>query len=91
MKTSPSLLPARRDFIKTTTQLAAALALAGVALPHVHAAVHTGKLITWEEAMASDFQFCPNAEGLTADSPAPVQADARGRYPAPVPGQTVEI
>ena len=28
----------RRDFIKTTGQLAAASALAGVALPHVHAA-----------------------------------------------------
>jgi predicted dehydrogenase len=55
------------------------------------AAVHTGKLITWDEAMASDFKFCPNVDELTADSPAPVQADAQGRYPAPIPGQTVEI
>ena len=31
-------LASRRDFIKTTGQLAAASALAGVALPHVHAA-----------------------------------------------------
>ena len=36
--------------------------------------------------MASNFQFCPNVDELTADSPAPVQADAQGRYPAPVPG-----
>ena len=28
---------------------------------------------------------------LTVDSPAPVQADAQGRYPAPVPGKWVEI
>lgn len=55
------------------------------------AAVHTGKLITWEEAMASDFQFFSGVDGLTADSPAPVQADADGRYPAPVPGTWTEI
>jgi len=55
------------------------------------AAVHTGKVITWDEAMASDFKFCPNVDELTANSPAPVQADAEGRYPAPIPGKTVEI
>ena len=55
------------------------------------AAVHTGKLITWDEAMASTFQFCSNVDALTADSPAPVQADAHGRYPAPIPGKTVEV
>ncbi len=55
------------------------------------AAVHTGKLVTWEEAMASKFQFCSNVAGLTADSPAPVQADAQGRYPAPIPGAWQEI
>lgn len=55
------------------------------------AAVHSGKLITWDEAMASRFQFCANVDSLTANSPAPVQADAEGRYPAPIPGKTVEI
>jgi predicted dehydrogenase len=55
------------------------------------AAVHTGKVVTWEEAMASNFQFCPNVDALTEKSPAPVQADAQGRYPAPIPGRTVEI
>src|SRR5512138_687872 len=38
MKDSQAHLPARRDFIKTTGQLAAVSALAGVSLPHVHAA-----------------------------------------------------
>ncbi len=55
------------------------------------AAVHSGRIITWEEAMASAFRFCPNVDALTAESPAPVQADAQGRYPAPIPGKTVEI
>ena len=55
------------------------------------AAVHTGKIVTWVEAMASKFQFCPNVAALTSDSPAPVQADAQGRYPAPVPGAWLEI
>jgi len=55
------------------------------------AAVHMGRVITWEEMMRSDFQFCPNVGELTAESPAPVQADAEGRYPAPVPGQWVEV
>ena len=55
------------------------------------AAVHTGKLITWDEAMASDFQFFANVDSLTGSSPAPVRADAAGRYPAPIPGRTVEI
>ena len=55
------------------------------------AAVHSGTIITWEEAMASQFQFCSDVDGLTADSPAPVQADAEGRYPAPIPGTWSEI
>ncbi|HOW63958.1 MAG TPA: gfo/Idh/MocA family oxidoreductase [Candidatus Paceibacterota bacterium] len=55
------------------------------------AAVHSGKLITWEEAMASDFQFCDHVDQLNANSPAPVRADSQGRYPAPIPGKTMEI
>lgn len=55
------------------------------------AAVHSGQTITWEEAMASNFQFCANVDELNASSPAPVQADAQGRYPAPIPGKTVEV
>jgi type VI protein secretion system component VasF len=48
-------------------------------------------MVTWEEVMASNFQFCANVDELTATSPAPVQADAQGRYPAPIPGKTVEV
>jgi len=66
-------------------------ALANLAAIMGRAAVHMGRVITWEEALASDFQFCPDVDRLTAESPAPVQADAQGRYPAPVPGRWIEI
>jgi len=54
------------------------------------AAVHTGKIVTWEEMLSSNFAFCPNVSSLTNDTSAPVQADAAGRYPAPVPGKWSE-
>ena len=66
-------------------------ALANLGAIMGRAAVHSGQIITWDEALASNFQFCPNVDALTANSPAPVQADAQGRYPAPIPGKTVEI
>jgi len=55
------------------------------------AAIHTGKIITWDEAIASDFMFYPDVAGLTSESPAPVRADAQGRYQVPVPGKWTEI
>lgn len=55
------------------------------------AAVHSGKVVTWDEAMASNFQFCPNIDQLTDDSPPPVVEDAQGRYPVPVPGKWTEL
>ncbi|MBN2505839.1 MAG: Gfo/Idh/MocA family oxidoreductase [Verrucomicrobia bacterium] len=55
------------------------------------AAVHMGRVITWDEAMASNFQFCPGIDQLTASSAPPLQADAQGRYPVPVPGNWTEI
>jgi len=55
------------------------------------AAVHSGKIVTWEEAMASNFQFCPNIDQLTAESPPPVRANEQGCYPAPVPGKWTEL
>ncbi len=55
------------------------------------AAAHSGKIITWDEAMASNFRFCPAIDSLTDDSAPPIQADSQGQYPVPVPGQWTEI
>ena len=55
------------------------------------AAVHCNRIITWDEVTSSDFKFCPNVDGLTRESPAPVRADAQGHYPVPVPGSWTEI
>ena len=55
------------------------------------AAVHSGQIITWDEALASNFQFCPNIDTLNENSPPPVVADAQGRYAPPIPGAWKEI
>jgi len=55
------------------------------------AAVHSGKIITREQAMASEFQFCPNIHKLDNDSPSPLVPDAQGRYPVPIPGVWSEM
>ena len=55
------------------------------------AAVHSGKIITWDEMMNSKFFFCDYADEMDYDSPAPVHDNEQGRYPAPLPGQWSEI
>lgn len=55
------------------------------------AAMHMGKVVTWNEVMASNFQWCPNIDSINEDSEPPVKADAQGRYPAPVPGAWTEL
>ncbi len=51
-------------------------------------AAESGKLITWEEALASDLVLAPGLAEMDYDSPAPVKADKDGRYPIAVPGFT---
>jgi len=55
------------------------------------AAVHSGKIITWDEMMNSKFQFCPNIDKMDYDTEPPVKADANGFYPVPVPGVWNEV
>ena len=55
------------------------------------AACHSGRIITWEEAKASNFLFCAHIDELNEKSDPPLRPDAEGRYPAPIPGKWSEI
>ncbi len=50
-------------------------------------AAHTGQIIEYEQMLNHDHEFAPTVAALTENSPAPLQADADGRYPVPMPGQ----
>lgn len=54
------------------------------------AALHSGRMITWDEMYNSKFQFVENIDALDYDSEAPVQANADGYYPVPIPGEWSE-
>jgi len=54
-------------------------------------ATHTGQLVTWEEALNSDFQFVEDIDHMTFDTPAPIHEGPDGIYPAPQPGLTKEV
>jgi len=49
-------------------------------------AAHTGQEITYQDMLDCPHEFAPGLDRLTKDSPAPLQPDASGRYPAPQPG-----
>ena len=51
-------------------------------------AAESGKLVTWDEAFASDLELAPGLDQLTMDSNPPVMPDAQGRYPVAMPGMT---
>lgn len=55
------------------------------------AAVHLNRVVTWEEILKSDFQFCDNLDDLTMDSEPPVLADKDGYFPSPKAGYWEEI
>jgi predicted dehydrogenase len=56
-------------------------------------ACESGKLITLEEAMASNFQLAPGLENFTWQSgpPASSTPDTDGKYPVAMPGQTISV
>jgi myo-inositol 2-dehydrogenase / D-chiro-inositol 1-dehydrogenase len=55
-------------------------------------AAESGKMIEYDEALASNLVLAPNLEQVTSlDAPAPILADSNGRYPIPVPGRAVVI
>jgi predicted dehydrogenase len=55
------------------------------------AAAHLNRIVTWDEVMNSDFQFCDYLDDLTDSSEPPVKADQDGYFPAPEGGKWVEL
>ena len=55
------------------------------------AAMHMGRTVSWDEALASKFEWFPGIDQLTHESEPPIKSDDKGRYPVPVPGQWTEI
>jgi myo-inositol 2-dehydrogenase / D-chiro-inositol 1-dehydrogenase len=51
-------------------------------------AAESGKLITWEQALASDLELAPGLDQLTWDGEPPVKPDEHGQYPIAMPGFT---
>jgi predicted dehydrogenase len=49
-------------------------------------AAHTGKTITYDQMAACDHEFAPDVDKFKAESPAPLEPDANGKYPIPQPG-----
>jgi predicted dehydrogenase len=49
-------------------------------------AAHTGREVTYDQMLNSDFEMSPHTDKFTMDSAAPLVADADGRYPVPQPG-----
>jgi predicted dehydrogenase len=49
-------------------------------------AAHTGQIIKYEDILNHDHEFAPDVDKLTVDGPAPLLADASGRYAIPMPG-----
>jgi hypothetical protein len=53
-------------------------------------AAHTGQVVTYDEMLNSGHEFAPEVDKLVLDGPAPIQADANGKYPVPQPGITTD-
>ncbi len=49
-------------------------------------AAHTGQEITYDQILNCEHEMAPGLDKLTMDSPAPLRANAEGRYPVPEPG-----
>jgi hypothetical protein len=43
----------------------------------------------YDEILNCKHEFAPDLDKLTADFPAPLQAEADGKYPVPMPGKNV--
>ena len=49
-------------------------------------AAHTGRVITFDSMLNCEHEFAPDVDKLAMNSPAPILADAEGKYALPEPG-----
>jgi len=49
-------------------------------------AAHTGQIITYDQMLNCEHEFAPDVDKMTYESAPPVQPDANGKYPIPLPG-----
>jgi predicted dehydrogenase len=75
----------RQDKPYNETEFSVKAAMAGIL---GRMAAESGKMITWEEAVASNLELAPGLDQYTMASNAPVMPDAQGQYPVAVPGTT---
>jgi predicted dehydrogenase len=61
-------------------------AMASVVTSMGRMAAHTGQVITLDQMLHCEHEFAPDLPSLTMESPAPLVADANGKYPVPQPG-----
>ncbi len=54
-------------------------------------ATHTGQMVTWDQAVNSQFQWVADIDHLTFETEAPIHEGPDGLYPAPKPGMSVEV
>jgi len=47
-------------------------------------------MIRRDTLLKQTHEFAPDVDKLTMDSPAPLVADANGKYPVPQPGRVVD-
>ncbi len=75
----------RKDKPYNETERSAYAAMTGIL---GRMAAESGKMITWEQAMASDLELAPGLDRYTMDSDPPVKPNDQGRYTIAMPGQT---
>ncbi len=51
-------------------------------------AAESGKVVTWDQALASNLELAPGLDKYTSKSDAPVIPDKDGQYPVAIPGVT---
>jgi predicted dehydrogenase len=75
----------RHDKPYNETERCAKAAMAGIL---GRMAAESGKMVTWDEAVASNLELAPGLDQFTMNSTPPVIPDAQGRYPVAMPGTT---